>query len=77
MRQVADRPTIRLLAHNLGKMERLRDQLDELFELQKNGVKDLKGLFLYIIRKCFKIYFINLLYFFCIRVKNSIKIDKT
>lgn len=47
MRQIADRPTIRLLAHNIGKMEKLRDQLDELLELQKSGVKDLQGFILF------------------------------
>ncbi|KAI1725694.1 transcriptional adapter 2-beta [Ditylenchus destructor] len=43
LRQFADRDTIKNLAKSIGKMETLIDQLQELKQLQRNGVKELKG----------------------------------
>ena len=43
LRQVANRKTINTLARNVGMMETLKEQIEELRALQIKGVKKLKG----------------------------------
>uniref|UniRef100_A0A915E1S4 ZZ-type domain-containing protein n=1 Tax=Ditylenchus dipsaci TaxID=166011 RepID=A0A915E1S4_9BILA len=41
--QVANKETVKTLAKSIGKMESLMDQIEELKQLKKSGVKELKG----------------------------------
>lgn len=43
LRQIAERHTINQLAKDIGEMETLKDQIDELKKLQRQGVIKLKG----------------------------------